>query len=301
MQIVTGATGKIGSRIVELCLNDNIDVLACSNNYEKLDILKDKGANVSSGNLYDCKYLENCFQSAEFVILNFPIVSKFFRIANNRRQLADKYFEIINKLSVPNVIVLSCISAGLGEGESSINDFNYIESLFKKYTKGNVIVLRNAFFMENLFNQIPLIKVIKSFSVPVNPNIKIPFVSKKDIAEIAFKYIKDQELPQGFIILNIHGPDYLTYNEITSAVRKAIDMPNLRFMQASPTLARTYLLDKDLILTDDIENQMQIFDLINKNKMNFYELAAFNYNYSTDISVFAQEFAAKYNNFLSNI
>jgi uncharacterized protein YbjT (DUF2867 family) len=63
-------------------------------------------------------------------------------------------------------------------------------------------------------------------------DLPLPMVASKDVAAMAFKFLKDLSF-KGNMVQYVLGPRDLNYNEVASIIGKAIGKPDLKYVQFS--------------------------------------------------------------------
>ncbi len=69
MHVVIGASGVLGSRIVERLLGKNLQVRAVTRNPEKLEKLKSNGVDVIRGDLLDASWMDGALKGVQYLFL----------------------------------------------------------------------------------------------------------------------------------------------------------------------------------------------------------------------------------------
>ncbi|MBA2612809.1 MAG: NmrA family NAD(P)-binding protein [Bacteroidetes bacterium] len=231
MIVVTGATGHIGSKTVANLLAKGKQVKAIGRNDEKLQALKKLGASIEKGDLHDASFLSNAFKGAEAVFLIIPPNLQSNNIGKYQDEVGEAQVIAIKNSGVKNVVFISSqgaqdientgIVAGLGRQELRLN---------KLAEDVNVISLRASYFMENLFNQIGIIKGMGIIGSPVKANLSMGMIATKDIAEVAANKLSSLNF-KGKSFLDLLGDRHYNHTEVAAIVGKAINKPELPYIE----------------------------------------------------------------------
>jgi uncharacterized protein YbjT (DUF2867 family) len=194
--VITAATGNIGSRITDELLRKGMTVRVIGRDANRLKRFTDKGAQAHIGSVDDVGFLTTAFTGATAVFLLIPpnYISTDFRAYQNR--IGESYATAVKNTGVRYVVNLSSIGAHLSSGGGPINGLYDMETRLNKLDNVNVLHLRPAYFMENLFQNIELIKNMGIMGSPLKPDLKSPMIATVDIAARA---------AQALLALNFSG------------------------------------------------------------------------------------------------
>ncbi len=96
----------------------------------------------------------------------------------------------------------------------------------------NVLSVRAAYFMENLFNQIGVIKSMGIIGSPVKSSIKMGMIATQDIAAFVAARLTALDF-KGKQVADLLGDRHYDHNEIASIVGQAIGKPDLAYVEFS--------------------------------------------------------------------
>lgn len=230
MIVVSGASGKIGSRISSQLLEKGKNVKVLGRTADSLAKLKTAGAEVALGNLDSVDFLRSAFAGAEAVFLMLPPDKDSLNFGMFQDAIAEAQVEALRKENIKHVVFLSSQGAhdilhtgtvkGLGRQELRLNALP---------SDVNVLSLRPEAFMENTIESLKLFNTVAS---PLRPEISTGQIATADIADFAAKKL---------IALNFVGKthqdllgdrDY-TQTEIAQIVGKALGKPDLEYKHYS--------------------------------------------------------------------
>jgi uncharacterized protein YbjT (DUF2867 family) len=227
---VTGATGNVGKVLSENLLKKGIKVRAIARSFDKLSLLKTKGAEIYLGDLQNTSFLSKALYGVDAVfamIPEHPNVADFFA---DKRQSADSLAKAIKESGVSRVIALSAIGVNppSGIGPSVVN--GEFEEMLKNIPGLSVVALRAAFLMENHFSSIQLIKNTGINGGAVRSDVSLPMIATHDIASAATEYFLSPTFNE-YYVQTLLGPRDYTFREATSILGEAIGKPDLAYVE----------------------------------------------------------------------
>ena len=216
--------------------------------------------------------------------------SNDFRAFQN--EIAKSHISAIKRAGVGNVVALSSLGAHLTEGAGVVQGLYDFEQHLNTLQDVNVLVLRPAYFMENIYMQMDIIKNMGITGSALTPDVSQPVVATKDIAAVAARRLSDLAI-KGHSIEYVLGQRNLTYTDITLALGKAIGREDLKYVQFPYEDAHKAMVEMGM--TDNVAGLLvDLARAINDGTiLSHYERTAENTT-ETSIEEFAQEFAAAY-------
>ena len=232
MITVMGATGNTGRKIAETLLKAGEKVRALGRSESKLAGLKSSGAEVLTGDVTDDAFLTKAFRGAHAVYTLLPTDrrSPDYRAEQDRE--GEAIAKAIRDSSVRYVVALSSIGADLSEGTGLIAGLHAQEERLKRLKGVNVLLLRPVSFFENFYETLGLIKHEGINGDSVAPDLSVPMVATRDIADVAAKALKARDW-KGIVVRELLGPRDLSYSEATRILGQRIGKPDLRYVQFS--------------------------------------------------------------------
>jgi uncharacterized protein YbjT (DUF2867 family) len=232
MYVIVGASGKTGRVAAEGLLARGKKVRVVARHADALKELEKKGAEVFVGDAGDSGAMMRAFQAAEAIYVMLPpnYAAQDMRAAQN--QVADALVKAIEQSGVKHVVALSSIGAQHAEGTGPVKGLHDFEERLKRLKSVNILALRPTFFMENTLGNIPLIKQMGVNGGAVKAELPLPMIAAQDIGAYAAKRLIAMDF-KGHSIQDLLGPRDITWNEITRIIGKAIDRPDLKYVQFS--------------------------------------------------------------------
>lgn len=230
MIVITGATGKIGSKTATKLLEKGKRVKIIGRHAESLETLKNLGAEIAVGNMTDVDFLIAAFTNAEAVLLMLPPDKDTLNFGALQDQIGETQVQAILDAGAKNVVFISSQGAhdiihtgtvkGLGRQEIRLNALP---------DDVNVLSLRPEAFMENCIESL---KLFNTIATPLRPDVSTGQIATDDIANFA----ADKLLSLNFVgktHQDLLGDRDYTQTEIAEIVGKAIGREELKYEQYS--------------------------------------------------------------------
>lgn len=291
--VVTGATGNIGKRLAEKLLAVGKTVRVVGREATKLSSLVDKGAIAYVGSLEDESFLATAFQDAKYLFAMIPpnYLAEDVRAFQNK--VSKALVNAIKPTNISHVVTLSSLGAHLPSGTGPILGLHDAEKDFNQLENVNVLHLRPTFFMENLLNGINTIKNLGINGSPQDPNVAVPMIATKDIADVAFDVLESPSFT-GKTTRELYGQRDLSILEATKILGKSIGKSDLNYVQFSFEDTRKAMLDMGLSASM-VDAMLEMYQSINNGLLTATEPRSPSNTTPTSIEDFAQEvFAPAY-------
>lgn len=235
--VICGATGNVGSRIAETLLAAGAPVRAIARERVRLGPLAAKGAEPWPGDLGETRFLAKAFAGARaaFVMIPPKHDAPDYRAYQNR--IGETLASALSGAGVPRVVSLSSVGAHQSGGTGPIAGLHHVEARLDGLRDTAVVHLRPGYFMENHLWSIPLIRAQGRNGSLVRPDVPIPMVAAKDIAEEAARLLLEETF-SGRSVRYLLGPRDLTLSAATRILGEAIGKPDLKYVQIFEEEAR---------------------------------------------------------------
>jgi uncharacterized protein YbjT (DUF2867 family) len=136
-----------------------------------------------------------------------------------------------------------------------------LELLFSDLKDVNVLNLRPAVFMENIYSQIPMIKNSGITGSAIRGDVRFPFVATIDIASEIVRHLLELDF-RGNTVEYVLGPRDIDYFEITDILSRAMDM-KLRYVQFTNENERMELIDSGMVSENVADSFIQMNESFN--------------------------------------
>lgn len=254
MFVITGASGNIGKIITEKLLAEGKKVKVFARHKEKLATLEKLGAEMVVGDLGDSVFLAKTFSGAEAVFTMLPMEMNVTNVQAHQDRIGGSIAKAVAESGVTAVVNLSSMGAHLPAGTGPILGLHRLEEGLNAIANLNVLHLRPAYFMENLFSNIGMIKNMGIAGSPIRADMKIAQIATRDIGVHAALRLLKKDF-QGKQVQELLGQRDLSMEEVIGILGKAIGKPELNYVQfpyadalagmtsmgMSPSLAESYI------------------------------------------------------------
>jgi uncharacterized protein YbjT (DUF2867 family) len=230
MIAVMGASGHVGKRLCELLLESGEKVRALGRSKEKLAPLAKKGAEVRTGDAADARFLETVFRGTDGVFTLLPPEPRSSDYRGLQDSLGEAITKAVGESGAPRVVFLSSVGADVPEGTGPIAGLHAQEKRFERLSKTDVLMLRPAYFFENFAETLGLIKHQGINGGALSPDLAIPMIATRDIAEAAADALLKRNF-QGISVRELLGPRDLSHREATRILGALIGKPDLAYVQ----------------------------------------------------------------------
>lgn len=230
MITVMGATGHVGRRIVELLLKGGQKVRALGRSESRLAELQAAGAEVRAGQASDAGFLGEAFRGADAVFTLLPpdAQSSDYRATQDRD--GEAIARAVGDSGVGYVVFLSSVGADQPEGTGPIAGLHAQEGRLRRIPSANLLLLRPGYFFENFHEALAPIKHHGVNADSVEPDVALPMIATRDIAEAAARAIQARNW-SGFVVRELLGPRDLSHAEATRILGERIGKPDLAYVQ----------------------------------------------------------------------
>lgn len=243
MYVITGATGRTGSRIVHRLLDGGEPVRAIGRSEARLRGLVERGAEPAVGDLRDAAFVRAAFDGASAAYAMIPPAPREDDLRAFQDRIAENLAEALLIQGVEHVVTLSSIGAEWDAGTGVVLGLHDLEQKLNAIPHTAVLHLRAACFMENLFAMIPQIRATGHLSAPLRPDTRFPIVATRDIAEVAADALSLLDF-EGKRVQYVLGAEDTTYPEIARILGEAIGRPGLTYRRITFDDARDAMVEQ---------------------------------------------------------
>jgi len=209
--LVIGGTGTIGTSVIELLKENNVDFKVMVRNEEKSEELKAKGLSTVIGTL-------GGEQSLSDVLVD---VHTIFLLTSSSPSLFDQHKSLIDhavEAGVRKIVRLSALPA-------ETNPHVPMYSLHRKADDYLVasgleyVILRPSYFLQNFLFSAPYIKGNNMFAAYFG-NTKVPMVDTRDIAQAAYVGLTSNDVNN--TIQTITGEKSISFTDVAEVMSKQL-------------------------------------------------------------------------------
>jgi uncharacterized protein YbjT (DUF2867 family) len=245
MIVVTGASGRTGKRVAEVLLAKGEKVRAIGRNAKRLAPLVILGAQTSVGAIEDIPRLTAAFEDADAVYLVLPEDLSQQDLRAHQERISDSYATAITTAKVPSVVSLSSMGAQHPKGTGPIVGLHNQEQKLNGISGLNVLHLRAAYFMDNLFMSIAPLRTTGTLPGGIPGDVYMPWIATKDIGGYAANRLAARDF-SGTSIEELHGQRDISMNEAAASVGQALGRTDIRYAQIPGPMLEAALLQMGL-------------------------------------------------------
>jgi uncharacterized protein YbjT (DUF2867 family) len=245
MIVITGATGNTGRPAAEALLAKGEKIRVIGRDASKLQPFVPKGAEAFVGSVEDAAFLRKAFQGAQAAYVMIPPEMQTNDYRGYQERVVAAYATAIADTKVPYVVTLSSVGADLTEKSGPILGLHHLETKLNAIKGLNVLHLRPAGFMENLFMSVQPLRTMGMLPGPAPADTPQAMIAARDIGAYAAERLRARDF-SGSSVQELHGQRDVTMKEVASIIGNAIGKPKLGYMQVpfmmlEPALAQTGL------------------------------------------------------------
>lgn len=240
MIAVMGAAGNVGGRVADLLLRQNEEVRVFEH-VRNLDEFRERGAGVVRGDAIEVDDLRALFDDADAALVLLPENMADPEFVATRSRISRALARALRQQRVGHVVALSAVGvdqvdvagppAGLREYEQRLFGLDDI----------NVLVLRSAFYMDNLLANLPLIRSQKINGSAIRGDLRYPMIATQDVAREAAERLVRRDFT-GHQVRMLLGPEDVSMREATHALGSLLGLPDLPYVEFPPADMRVALL-----------------------------------------------------------
>ena len=231
MYVVLGASGHTGRAVADNLLDRGQKVRVVGRNAERLQDYTARGAEVSIADATDGPALTKAFKGADaaYVLVPPDSTSSNYRAFQDR--VSDAIAAAVENAGVKKVVALSSFGADKASGTGPVVGLYNLEQKLNQIDGANILYLRAGYFMENIFPQVGVIRMLGSMAGPVRPDLKLPMIATRDIGDAAAEALVRGDF-RGKQTRELQGQRDIDYIEAASVIGQTIGKPSLGYIQA---------------------------------------------------------------------
>jgi uncharacterized protein YbjT (DUF2867 family) len=230
MIVITGATGNTGKPAAEALLAKGEKIRVIGRDASKLQQFVQKGAEAAVGSVDDPAFLRKAFDGATAIYLLIPPDMQTNDYRGHQEKITAAYVAAIAETKVPYIVTLSSVGADLTEKSGPILGLHHLETKLNAIKGLNVLHLRPAEFMENLFMSMQPLRTMGMLPGPLPADEPHAMIAARDIGAYAAERLGARDF-SGSSVQELHGQRDVTMKEVASIIGGAIGKPKLGYMQ----------------------------------------------------------------------
>jgi len=232
MLVITGASGKTGSKLADTLISKGHKVRVVGRNAGKLKEFTSRGAVAAVGDMADTAFLTRTFTGADAV---YTLIPPNFNVADFRAyqdKIGESIVAAIKGSGVKYVVNLSSQGAHLLEGTGPVTGLHAQEERLNRLEGVQVLHLRPTYFMENLLVNIDMIRTSNIMGSAIRGDVAFAMIATSDIASYAASRMVKRDF-SGKSIRDLLGERDLSMNEAAAIIGKKLGKPGLTYVTFS--------------------------------------------------------------------
>src|SRR5579864_1937520 len=293
MYVVTGATGNTGRVVANRLLDQRKKVRVIGRSAERLQSFVARGAEGFVADISDQDALAKAFTGAEGVYAMVPpsMTSQDYR--GDQRRASNAIAGALEQAGVKHAVVLSSVGADKDSGTGPVVGLQEFENRLNRITGLNVVHLRAGYFMENTLGQAGAIRAMGKTAGPLRGDLKLPLIAARDIGDAAAELLLGLDF-SGKQTRELLGQRDLSMNEATSIIGKAIEKPELEYVQLPDAMMQPIFVQMGMS-SNLAELILEMAQALNSGHMRALEPRSSRNTTPTSFETFvAEEFLAAY-------
>lgn len=227
---VMGASGRTGGAIARRLLDAGLQLRVLARRAEPLAPLAARGARVLTGTADDATFLAAAFAGADAVYTLMPFDPAAAGYAERQQRQGEAIAQALRASGVRRVVALSSLGAEVPRGTGVLEALHAQEARLRAIPGLDLLLLRPAYYMDNLVEQLPAIRANGAWTDTLDPGRAQPFVATADVAAAAAQALIARDW-QGEVVRELLGAADLTPREVAAIVGAAIGVPDLPYVR----------------------------------------------------------------------
>lgn len=238
MNIVLGATGRIGSMLVDNLLKKEQPVRVIVRNSLKAQQLMSKGVEVITADYSDPDSLKKAFYGGNSVLFLTPENPESKNLLKDIQILLNNYREAVLSSGITKIVGLSSMGAQHESGTGNLMASYMLEHTFNDI-KIEQVYIRPAYYFSNWIGYLELVKEYGILPTFFPPDMKLPMIAPTDVAEFLSEVMICRAKQER--IYEITGPQLYSSLDIAEIYRDVLRR-NVALQQVLPQDWKTTLM-----------------------------------------------------------
>lgn len=240
MIAVMGAAGHVGGKVTDLLLHANEHVRIFEHRQE-LEAFRRRGAEVVPGDAMNVEDLRVLFQGASAALVLLPEDVADPQFVANRSRMSHTIADALGEALVGHVVALSAVGAERDDAVGPPAGLREFEQRLCALEGFNVLILRSAFYMDNLLASLPLIQTQRINGSAIKGDVKFPMLATQDVAREAAARLRRRDF-SGHQVKMLLGPEDVSMHEATRVLGSLLGQPDLPYIEFPPEAVKAALL-----------------------------------------------------------
>lgn len=217
--LVLGATGHVGSAVVDTLIANQQSVAVIIRDTQKADQFHQKGIKVIIADAHNVEELRQAFAQGDRLFILNPPADPSTDTVREETQTVNTIVEALDSSSIKKLVALSTYGAQPGEQLGDLGVLYHMEQLLSKLGKP-VTVLRGAYYMSNWDSALQTAKTDGLLHSFYPADFKLPMIAPGDLGLIAAHLL--MEHVESTRLYHAQGPSLYSPADVARAFEKAL-------------------------------------------------------------------------------
>lgn len=221
MNTVLGASGQVGSAVVNNLLKNRQPVKGVVRNAKKGDRLLKAGAAVAVADIHDEAALTASLKDATAVFVLTPETGEEPDMMDDTRAVLQNYRKAVEQSPVKKIVGLSSVGAQHEEGTGNLRMSYMLEHAFGGL-QVNKVFIRPAYYYSNWLGYADTVKNEGVLPTFFPPDLAIPMISPLDVALIVANLMIENSSTGAQTIYELEGPRWYSSIDVARAFSEVL-------------------------------------------------------------------------------
>lgn len=221
MNIITGASGQVGSTLVKELSKNGIPVTAVIRDTSKSDIFG-SDVRVRIADIFNVDSLTKAFEGGETAFLMTPESFGSDDVLGDGQRMIAAYRKAVEKAGVRRVVGLSSMGAHLNAGTGNLMISHWLEQAFVDLPV-ETLFIRPAYYYSNWLAYLDVAKEYGVLPTFFAPEQKIPMVSPQDVARFAASKMATPAFTEK--VVELVGPQEYSAQDVAQIYAQCFGQP----------------------------------------------------------------------------
>lgn len=228
MIVVTGATGTIGSQVLENLLASEEPLRVIARDASRLPASLPDRVAVVEGSSGDPDVVSRAFTGADALFWLLPPDPDAASVAAAYVEFSRPAAEAVAQAGVKRVVTISALGRGVPGNAGYVTGSLAMDDLFAS-TGAALRALTMPSFMDNLLRQLEPIRSQGTFYSVISGSLRLPSVAARDIAAVATRWLVDDSW-SGVDSVPVLGPEDISFDDMALILAQVLGRP-VRFQE----------------------------------------------------------------------
>ena len=206
MHVVLGASGQVGSAVVNALLKSGQPVTAVVRNPDKANELKRNGVPIVQADLLDAQALQKAFLDADTVFLLTPEDPASEDVLGETKSIVQNYRDAIHAAGVKKLVALSSLGAQHSSGTGNLEMSYLLEHAFRGLPVQQIFI-RAPYYYSNWMPYISTVQEQGILPTFFPTDLKLYMGAPADVAAFIARTIANA-IPEQKKLYELTGPSY---------------------------------------------------------------------------------------------